>query len=62
MVRLQECEQCPAVALVREVETIRVTVEAGMKDGQVSGWAGSHVEDTASGHMDSVMSPKGRHT
>lgn len=31
----QECEECPNVKLVREVETLSVAVEPGMKDGQV---------------------------
>lgn len=33
--RAQECEECPNVKLVREVETLSVAVEPGMKDGQV---------------------------
>ncbi len=31
----QECEQCQNVKLEREVETLSVALEPGMKDGQV---------------------------
>ena len=31
----QECEECPNVKFAREVETLSVAVEPGMKDGQV---------------------------
>ncbi len=31
----QECEQCQNVKLEREVETLSVALEPGMRDGQV---------------------------
>lgn len=31
---MQECEECPNVKLVRDVESLSVAVEPGMKDGQ----------------------------
>ena len=33
--RWQECEQCQNVKLEREVETLSVALEPGMRDGQV---------------------------
>ncbi len=33
----QECEQCQNVKLEREVETLSVALEPGMRDGQVCG-------------------------
>ena len=32
----QECQECPNVKFERESETLSVSVEAGMSDGQVS--------------------------
>jgi len=32
----QECQECPNIKFERESETLSVSVEAGMSDGQVS--------------------------